>query len=424
MEGQSSKITTTESDRGYSRSLGYYAWKRLRKDWLAMIGLGIIGLAAVIAILGANIRFDQSPKCDGQILEVSRKQPGFSVLMLQKRRNIDIQTQGFLSKLFLGGQPPLYELQPIEAYKIDGPDITIVKYTGFEGAEFRQEVTMPVADVLFPLKLNKPYTNHRAKQKVSFTTEDGSFMELSYSELRNKLLAENLFIKSYALGTDGLGRDMASRLMAGTFISLAVGLISVLISLFIGVTLGAVGGYFRGWVDDAIMWLINVVWSIPTLLLVIAITFALGKGFSQIFVAVGLTMWVEVARVVRGQIISLREQEFVEAGRALGFRSGRIIARHILPNVMGPVIVISAANFAAAILIESGLSYLGVGLQAPMASWGRMINENHGYIMTEGGGAYLAVLPGLCIMITVLAFMLVGNGLRDAFDTKSIGQAN
>jgi peptide/nickel transport system permease protein len=199
---------------------------------------------------------------------------------------------------------------------------------------------------------------------------------------------------------------------------LAVGFISVLISLIIGISLGAIAGYFRGWVDDLVMWLINVVWSIPTLLLVIAVTIALGKGFWQVFVAVGLTMWVEVARIVRGQVLSIREKEFVEAGRALGFRSPRIIMRHVLPNVMGPVIVISAANFASAILIESGLSFLGVGVQAPMPSWGSMIAQHKDFITTDF--AYLAVLPGITTVIMVLAFMLVGNGLRDALDTKAV----
>ncbi|MDP2424457.1 MAG: ABC transporter permease, partial [Bacteroidales bacterium] len=175
---------------------------------------------------------------------------------------------------------------------------------------------------------------------------------------------------------------------------------------------------FRGWIDTFVMWLINVVWSIPTLLLVIAITFALGKGFWQVFVAVGLTMWVEVARVVRGQILSVREKEYVEAARALGFGHARIIIRHILPNVMGPVIVISAANFASAILIEAGLSFLGLGVQPPMPSWGTMIKENYAYIILDK--AYLAILPGLAIMIMVLAFMIIGNGLRDALDIKTI----
>jgi peptide/nickel transport system permease protein len=160
------------------------------------------------------------------------------------------------------------------------------------------------------------------------------------------------------------------------------------------------------------------VWSIPTLLLVIAITFALGKGFWQVFVAVGLTMWVEVARVVRGQFLSLREKEFVEAAKALGFSSFRIITRHILPNVLGIVIVISAANFASAILIEAGLSFLGMGVQPPVPSWGSMIKENYGYIILDY--AYLAIIPGIAIMLLVLAFMLMGNALRDALDVKTL----
>jgi len=152
---------------------------------------------------------------------------------------------------------------------------------------------------------------------------------------------------------------------------------------------------------------------------VIAITFALGKGFVQVFVAVGLTMWVEVARVVRGQVLSIRNLEYIDAARALGFSSSRIIYRHVIPNVMGPVVVISAANFASAILLEAGLSFLGIGAQIPMASWGQMIKEHYPYITTSM--AYLAVLPGLCIVALVLAFMLVGNGLRDSFDTHSAG---
>ena len=199
--------------------------------------------------------------------------------------------------------------------------------------------------------------------------------------------------------------------------SLSVGLISVIISLTIGILLGAISGFFRGWVDDLVLWFIQVVWSIPTLLLVIAITFALGKGFWQIFVAVGLSMWPEIARIVRGQIISVREQEFVEAGRALGFTNARIIYKHILPNTMGPVIVVSAANFAAAILLEAGLSFLGIGAQPPMPTWGGMIKDHYGYIIVDA--AYLAIFPGIAIMLMVLAFVLVGNGLRDAMDAKT-----
>ena len=164
------------------------------------------------------------------------------------------------------------------------------------------------------------------------------------------------------------------------------------------------------------MWFINVIWSIPTLLLVIAISFALGKGFWQVFIAVGLTMWVDVARVVRGEIISIREKEFIEATRALGFNNNRIIYKHILPNVMGSVIVISASNFASAILIEAGLSFLGIGVQPPMPSWGTMIKENYFYILLDM--PYLAIIPGVAIMLTVLSLIIIGNALRDSLDTK------
>ena len=202
----------------------------------------------------------------------------------------------------------------------------------------------------------------------------------------------------------------------GTRVSLSVGLIAIIISLTIGIALGAIAGYFRGWIDDVIMWLINIIWSIPTLLLVFAITLLLGKGFWQVFIAVGLTMWVSVARIVRGQVLSVRELEYVEAAKALGFTDGRIIFRHILPNILGPVLVVAASNFASAIVIEAGLSFLGVGVQPPQPSWGLMIKENYNFIITHN--PMLALAPGFAIMLLVLAFNLLGNGLRDALNVK------
>jgi len=180
--------------------------------------------------------------------------------------------------------------------------------------------------------------------------------------------------------------------------------------------LGALAGYFRGKTDDTIMWFINVIWSIPTLLLVFAITLVLGKGFWQVFIAIGLTMWVSVARIIRGQVLSVRELEYVEAARALGFSHTRIIVRHVLPNVMGPVMVVAASNFASAIVIEAGLSFLGVGVQPPQPSWGLMIKENYNFIITHN--PMLALAPGFAIMLLVLAFNMLGNGLRDALQVK------
>jgi peptide/nickel transport system permease protein len=224
--------------------------------------------------------------------------------------------------------------------------------------------------------------------------------------------------KTFLFGTDKYGRDVLSRLMAGSSISLAVGAIAVLISLLVGLTLGIVAGYYRGWTDKVIMWFTNVIWAVPTLLLVMAITFAFGTGFWKVFLAVGLTMWVEVARIARGQVLSVREKEFVEAARALGYSEIRIMFKHILPNILSPIIVISAANFASAILIEAGLSFLGLGAQIPTPSWGNMIREHYAFITTDL--AYLALLPGVLIMLLVLAFMLVGNALRDALDERNV----
>jgi peptide/nickel transport system permease protein len=314
-----------------------------------------------------------------QHLEIARQKPGFKVMMLKMKRSSEVEEVNFFKKMIYG-KVPQYRYLPISGWNLKNDTLYYEEFSS-------HPVSSPI---ILPIPID---------------------------ELAEGNLEDNIVTKTFILGTDNYGRDMLSRLMIGARVSLSVGLISVIISLIIGITLGSIAGFFRGWLDNFIVWLINVVWSIPTLLLVIAITFALGKGFWQVFVAVGLTMWVEVARVVRGQIMSIREKEFVEAGKALGFNNFRIIFRHILPNIMGPVIVISAANFASAILIEAGLSFLGIGVQPPMPSWGTMIKENYAYIILDA--AYLAILPGMAIMIMVLAFMIIGNGLRDALDVKS-----
>jgi len=215
--------------------------------------------------------------------------------------------------------------------------------------------------------------------------------------------------RTFILGTDRFGRDYLSRVVAGSGLSLAVGLVAVLLSLLIGIPLGAFAGYLGGTFDAVVSWLLQVVWSIPTLLLVLALTLAFGKGFEQVFLAIGLSMWVEVARVVRGQVIALRNVEWVEAGRVLGLSTPRIVLLHILPNLTGPIAVIASANFAAAILIEAGLSFMGVGAQIPMPSWGNLIRDHYGAILT--GHAHLALIPGACIVSLVLAF----NALSNAF---------
>lgn len=408
-----------KKDDNYSRSLSYYAWQRLKKNKLAMFGLVVIGLCMIMAILGFLITPDSTPDSNDQLLELSKKPPGFKAKMLITRKNEPAHETNLFSKM-LFGQVSDFRSIPFDEYHFEGNDIIVREYTG-DPKRIGTEIKYNLADAVYAINYNTPIVNNIEQGYVEFY-EFGSDKKIrkTVKELRNEIEKNYIITKKYILGTDPAGRDLLSRLIIGTRVSFSVGFVSVVISIVIGILMGALAGFYRGRVDDVIIWFINVVWSIPTLLLVIAITMALGKGFWQVFVAVGLTMWVEVARVIRGQIMSLREKEFVEAGRALGFTNFRIIMRHILPNVMGPVIVISAANFASAILIEAGLSFLGIGAQPPTASWGAMINAHRGYII--GDAPYLAFLPGLAIMFMVLAFVLLGNGLRDALDTKSLDE--
>ena len=356
----------------HSISFQQAAWKRLRKNKGAVLGLIIICLSIVVAVFAYFIAPDPSPFANRIILEIGGNKPGFKQSFIKVKKEQSRTDQGFFSRLVQGQYDSYYHV-PIVSSLEQGDSIVVEKFI-----------------------------------------DEGFSERLSYA--KDQLAPTPVYTTKFYLGTDKFGRDILSRLIVGTRVSLSVGLITVIISLSIGLILGSLAGYYRGRTDNFIMWFINVIWSIPTLLLVFAITLALGKGFWQVFIAVGLTMWVSVARLVRGQVLAARELEYVEAARALGYSHFRTIVRHIWPNIMGPVMVIAASNFASAIVIEAGLSFLGVGVQPPQPSWGLMIKENYNFIITQN--PMLALAPGFAIMLLVLAFNLLGNGLRDALNVR------
>lgn len=370
-------------------SLNQKAWRRLKRNASAMFGLAVIVFAFFLSAFAYIVAPDNSPSANEQILQLETHPPGYTTVILKKER-LGVTLSGLFTSL-LNGFTKNYEPVPVTEYKLEGVKVF---YTEYKGRSFNAE-----------------------QKEISLTELAGRpLTAISKEDFDKEFITKRKFI----LGTDKFGRDILSRLIIGVRVSLSVGMISVFISLLIGVVLGALAGYFRGWIDEVIMFVINVFWSIPTLLLAMGLYISAGSLIENklvmIFIAVGLTMWVEVARIVRGQFLAIREMEYVSAAKSLGYNNARIIFRHILPNIMGPVIVVACSNFASAILVESGLSYIGLGIQPPAPSWGSMLNEYKDFIDTNK--AYLALFPGLAIMLLVLAFNLVGNGLRDALDVK------
>ena len=362
-------------------------FKKIRSNKPALVALWIIVLTCLIALFAYPLSPDGTPSANNMTVELSARPMGYKqqFLLIPKQRKAD--DVSFMYKLF-NGSAGNFARVPINGFGVAGDTVFARHYidVGLEDT------------IAYPLNILGAPTN------------------LTAANINEWVIKNRIDNKQFILGTDRYGRDILSRLLIGTRVSISVGIVSVILSLSIGIFLGSMAGWYGGIVDGAVMWLINILWSIPTLLLVFAITLTVGKGFWEIFIAIGLTSWVSAARLIRGQVMQLKEMDFVTAAKALGYKNNRIIFKHILPNIAGPIMVIAAANFATAILIEAGLSFLGIGVQPPTPSWGLMIKEHYNFLIT--GTPLPAIIPGIAIMILVLAFNIVGNALRDAIDVR------
>ena len=399
-----------------SKPPGYYIKRRLISNKPAMFGLVFIISAFLVSLLGYLLMPDSTPDANDGAVQVQKLKPGSQVTFLKRRKNREIQKRNLIHRA-LYGQESEYIIVPILDYVVED---LYVRTRVYGKKNYYQEFSILDAVKAIGSQDFQVGQKGGVNKVIHYTDLDDKKMQISYRDLIDEFESKCFETRTYILGSDKMGRDMLSRLLYGTRISLSIGFIAVLISMFLGMSLGSIAGYSGGKIDMFILWIMSVTWSIPGIILVIAVSMALqSRGIWVAFVAVGLTMWVEVARVMRGQIMAIKEKSFIEAARAFGLKNFRIVFVHILPNIAGPLIVIATANFASAILLEAGLSFLGMGVQPPTPSWGVMIYEGFQSIGTKNS-LHLILFPGLAICILVLSFNLLGNGLRDAYDPKTL----
>jgi oligopeptide transport system permease protein len=369
-------------------SLTYWqdAWRRLKKNHLSMLGLVAIIALTILAIAGPMMsQFDYSD----QDLTMSNLPSRLEYYKVSDNNYIYLHKEYRLYTLTEKGEiiEKLTEtkndmIKKYRAYEIDGKEV--------------------VVDYSFAAKAIKSGDPNAKKFEIRVDGEEIN----SVGKVRNK---------TYKFGTDHLGRDLYVRVLYGARISLLVGLIATVIQFFIGVTYGGISGYTGGRVDNIMMRIVDIIATIPLLLYVILLMVVMGAGLKTIIIALGSVYWVTMARIVRGQVLSIKEQEYVLAARTIGASTWRIMARHLIPNAMGSIIVALAMNIPSAIFTEAFLSFIGLGVSAPMASWGTLANDALGGLRTY---AYQLFYPSVFIAVTVLAFNFLGDGLRDALDPR------
>lgn len=369
-----------------SKSLWSEAFKRLKRDSLAMVGGVVIIILIVLALLAPiispadpGVQFKNGTTAYGMPLPMGAH--GKKIVALRQDTNSEFTVRSSIVFTSADGR-----------FRFRTVGNTRVK-KGMDKIEF------PVA----PLA----YKDLSDQDSLAMKTEDRVNNYFQSMSLEND--------KKFILGTDDQGRDSLSRLIWGARVSLFVGIVSVGIATIIGIIMGLISGYFGGFIDLIIMRFTDMMMSIPDLLLVMAIVAIKGPSLWIIIFAISIVSWTGIARIVRSQVFSVREMEYVEAAHACGAETSTILFRHLLPNVIAPVIVVSTMGIAGAIMTEAGLSFLGFGVKAPTASWGSMVNQGLGFFRDA---PWVPIIPGIAIALTVFAFNLFGDGVRDAIDPK------
>ncbi|MGM0396029.1 MAG: ABC transporter permease [Bacillota bacterium] len=380
---------TGEENEAIRPSLTYWqdAWRRLRKNKLSMMGIVVVFLIILFGVIGPN--FTEYSYSD-QINEYKNLPPTLKLYELDGRYFHVSNDYNIFHVAEDGTLIERLELDPMKR------DMINKVYTYQLGEE---DVILDFSYNLLPNKMGYDY---------DFTLElDGEVTQYSAMTKLNK---------TFPFGTDALGRDLLTRVMYGARISLLVAFVATMVNLFIGVVYGSIAGYEGGRVDNIMMRIVDIINSIPLVLYVILLmVWFRGGGLTNIIIALSSVYWVAMARLVRGQMLSLKEQEFVLAARVMGVSKSKIIFRHLIPNAMGPIIVSIAMMIPSAVFTESFLSFIGLGVSAPMASWGTLANNALSGLTTY---PYQLFFPALAIAFTMLAFNFIGDGLRDALDPR------
>lgn len=352
------------------------------------LSLAFILVISLVALFAYPLSPDDSPNANRMIPELSAKAPGFSKLFLK----LPLQTGATSGTPWLRtvatGRPPLYRLLPVNSFFFARDSIIVAHYID-KGKQ--ETLSFLISDLLPP-----------------------TMQQQALGGQQMAVFNDALVTRRFYLGTDRYGRDVLSRLILGSRVSLAAGFTAMLLSMAIGIILGIAAGYYRGWVDRILLYLTDVHWAVAGLLLVFAITLSFGRGFWQLVIAIALIMWPGTARSIRGQVIALQQLDYITAAKTQGLTNTRIIFRHILPNLAGLLLSIAAANLASAVLIEAGLSFLGLGVQPPVPLWGALLREYLGLLPT---GSLLPVLvPGILITALAGAFNVLSHALRQLQD--------